>query len=58
MISVMLQYVICKVYNTNNNSHGKLKYPYECQYMIKDININEQLLYDHMTCSYASSNSH
>ena len=55
MISVMLQYMICKVYNTDN-SHAKLKYPYECQYMMKDITINEQLLHDHVLCSYASRN--
>ena len=48
--------MICKVYNTDNNSHAKLKYAYECQYMMKDININEKLLHDHVSCSYTSRN--
>ena len=56
MISVKLQYMICKVYNTENNSHQKGKYSYECQYMMKDMNINEQLLHDHLSCSCASIN--
>ena len=51
-------YDMYKVYNTEDNSHQKWKYPYECQYMMKDMNINEQFLHDYLSCPYASRNWH
>ena len=40
-----------------NNPHQKSKYSYECHYMMKDINMNANLLYDNLSCKYVSINS-
>ena len=41
-----------------NNPHQKSKYSYECHYIMKDININANLLHDNLLCEYVSIHSH
>ena len=40
-----------------NNPLKKSKYSYECHYIMKDININANLLHDNLSCEYVSIHS-
>ena len=49
--------MICKSIQYGEQSHQKSKYSYQCHNIMKDININTNLLHDNLPCSYVSINS-
>ena len=58
IVSVMLLYVVCKGTGYQEQSWSKIKMYYECNYIMKHVDITGNLLHDNLCCWYVCMNSH